>query len=73
MAVVDADLMFRYIGNGTNSRISDGGVWNKCSLCEAITGNKLNLPDTEPLSSRTTPTPYMFVADDAFGLKALLD
>ena len=38
--------------------VSDGGVWNKCSLCEAITGNKLNLPDTEPLSSRTTPIPY---------------
>ena len=75
MAVVDADLMFRYIDIGTNGRISDGGsgVWNKCSLCEAITGNKLNLSDTEPLSSRNTPIPYMFVADDAFGLKTLLD
>ena len=77
MAVVDAHLMFRYIDIGTNGRISDGGsgVWNKCSSCEAITGNKLNLPDTEPLSSRNTPIPYMymFVTDDAFRLKALLD
>ena len=52
MAVVDADLIFRYIDIGTNGRISDGGVWNKCSLCEAITGNELNLPDTESLSSK---------------------
>ena len=73
MTVVDADLMFRYIDVGTNDRIRDGGVWNKCSLCEAITGSKLNLPDTEPLLSRNTPILYAFVADDAFGLKALLD
>ena len=59
MAVVDADLMFRDIDIGTNGRISDGGVWNKCSLCEAITGNKLNIPDTEPLSSRNTPIPIV--------------
>ena len=72
MAVVDADLMFRYIDIGTNGRISDGGVWNKCSLCKAITGNKLNIPDAEPLPSRNTPIPYVFVADDAFGLKPYL-
>lgn len=72
MAVVDADLLFRYVDVGTNGRISDGGVWNKCTLCMKVAQNSLNFPDPEPLPMMNKPIPYVLVADDAFGMKPFL-
>ncbi|XP_067320953.1 uncharacterized protein, partial [Anolis sagrei] len=69
LAVVDANYKFRYIYVGTQGRISDGGVWNKCNLKELIDVNTLDMPPAHPLPGQDIPTPYVFLADDAFRLK----
>ncbi|KAJ8353296.1 hypothetical protein SKAU_G00208630 [Synaphobranchus kaupii] len=69
MALVDADLQFVYVDVGTNGRVSDGGVWNKTTLCQALMGNKLHIPPPSPLPGRIKPVPFVVVADAAFSLK----
>ncbi|KAK6470744.1 protein ALP1-like, partial [Huso huso] len=69
MALVDADLKFLYVDIGTNGRVSDGGVWNKCTLSQALQDNSLHLPQPSALPLGTDPVPYVVVADEAFGLK----
>ncbi|XP_023229229.1 uncharacterized protein LOC111629543 [Centruroides sculpturatus] len=59
----------RYVDVGTQGRISDGGVWNKCNLKELIDVNALDIPPAHPLPGQDIVTPYVFLADDAFGLK----
>nr|XP_060636292.1 uncharacterized protein LOC132777828 isoform X2 [Anolis sagrei ordinatus] len=62
-------ITLRYIDVGTQGRISDGGVWNKCNLKELIDVNTLDMPPAHPLPGQDIPTPYVFLADNAFGLK----
>ena len=69
MALADADLKFIYIDVGTNGRISDGGVWAKCGLSQALEENTLRRPPPTGLPGRQLPVPYAVVADEAFGLK----
>lgn len=66
MAISDASYKFLYIDVGSNGRISDGGVFRKCSFNDALINNKINLPSPEPLPLRNVPVPYVLVADDAF-------
>lgn len=70
MALVDADLQFIYVDVGTNGRVSDGGVWKKTTLCQALMENKLHIPPPSPLPSRSKPVPFVVVADAAFALKS---
>lgn len=72
LALTDANYKFTYIDVGCDGRISDGGVFNRCSLANAIETNALNLPDATPLQNRNKPVPYVIVADDAFALKPYL-
>ncbi|CAG2233049.1 unnamed protein product [Mytilus edulis] len=69
MAAVDASYRFIYVDVGTNGRTSDGGTFQNCSLNQALECNDLNIPEPTPLPSRNKPTPYVFVADEAFPLK----
>ena len=68
MAIVDAQYKFLYIDVGCNGRISDGGVFQRCSLYEAIQTDDLEFPQTVPLPERNTCIPYFFVGDDAFAM-----
>ena len=68
LALVDADLKFRFVDVGTNGRISDGGVWSKSALKSAIEVNTLNIPDAQQLPGTNVLVPYVVVADDAFPL-----
>lgn len=72
MALANANYKFTYIDVGCNGRISDGGVFNRCSLSNAMDTNSLNLPEATPLPNRDEPVPYVIVADDAFALKNYL-
>lgn len=40
---------------GVNGRVSDGGVWNRTDLCDALENGKVNLPMPQPLPNRTQP------------------
>lgn len=72
MALVDASYKLLYIDVGCNGRVSDGGVFNNCTLSTALMNNTLNFPSALPLPGRAKPVPYVVVADDAFSLKPYL-
>ena len=69
LAVVDAEYKFLYVDVGCNGRVSDGGVFNRCSLYHALETGTVELPPAIPLPGRTQPVPYFFVADDAFAMR----
>ena len=69
MAVAGPDYECIYADVGTNGRISDGGVWNKCSLSQGIEDGSVSLPPRKYLPYGVTKVLYVFVGDDAFALK----
>ncbi len=70
MALCDSNYCFTYAYVGAQGRISDGGVFNSCSLALKIDRGILNLPPPEPLTiNREKFVPYVIVADNAFALK----
>lgn len=69
MALVGADYKFLYIDVGCNGRVSDGGVFNNCSLSSALEENRLGIPSARTLRGRNKQVPFVIVADDAFALK----
>lgn len=52
-----------------NGRISDGGVFGRSLLSNALRTNQLNIPAATPLPGRQTDVPYVIIADDALPLK----
>jgi len=69
LAVVDAEYHFLYVDVGCNGRVSDGGVFNRCSLYHALETGTVGLPPAIPLPGQTQPVPYFVVADDAFAMR----
>ena len=52
--------------------VSDGGVWNKYTLSQAIEDGRISLPPPKCLPHGVHNLPHIFVADDAFALKTNL-
>lgn len=69
LAMADADYRFTYIDVGCKGRISDGGVYNRSTLSQALESNCLNIPTSRCLPDSTEKTPFVILADDAFALK----
>lgn len=69
MAIADAEYKFLYIDVGCNGRVSDGGVFGKCTFQHALDNESLGLPPPQPLLGRVLNVPYLFVADDAFRMQ----
>lgn len=72
MGIADAGYRLIYADVGTNGRMSDGGVFKKCSIAKALEHGHLNLPPPRPLPYRDTPVPFVLVGDDAFAMKPYL-
>lgn len=68
MAVVDSKYKFIYINVGSFGRESDSTIFSKTSFGKKLEEGSMNLPHPQPLSVNTTPLPYVFIADEAFGL-----
>lgn len=66
MALCDADYCVTYSNIGSQGRISDGGVFNNCSLYAALENKNLNLPSDEPLPMREKPVPYVVIGDNVY-------
>lgn len=64
--MADANYRFIYVNIGAKGSASDGGIFNACSLSNALLNNSLNIPNNRALAGRTAPVPYCIVADDAF-------
>jgi len=72
LALVDAGYKFVYIDVGSYGRISDGGVFNSCSLATALQTNTLHIPGDRVLPNSNIICPYVIVADEAFALRRYL-
>ena len=71
LAVCNAKYEFIMDDIGDSGRQSDGSVYNNSHLGYAIENNTLNIPKPEVVGrSPTNILLYVFVADDAFGLKS---
>jgi len=69
IAAAGPDYEYIYADVGTNGRISDGGVWNKCSRSQGREDGSVSLPPPKCPPYGVTEAPYVFVGDDAFALK----
>ncbi|XP_068684921.1 uncharacterized protein [Montipora foliosa] len=49
LAIAGPDCDVLYADVGTNGRVSDGGISNKCCFLKALEGNKLGIPPSRPL------------------------
>lgn len=72
LAVADANAKFIMVDVGAEGRCSDGGVLMDSEIGEALINDTLNLPDSCPIETNGLPLPYVFVADEAFGLSSYM-
>ena len=56
---------------GTNDRVNDSGIWNKCSLLLEIDDGSVKLLEDDYLTN-DCKLPYVFLGDDAFALKEFM-
>ena len=72
MAVAGPNYECLFADVGTNGRVADGGVWNKCSFLKSLERGSLGVPDCKPLPFGQELVPYVVVADDAFALRSFV-
>lgn len=70
MAVVDSNYCFRYIDVGAFGREGESNVLKATDFGKSIYNNTLDLPPLTPIQNDPSkiPMPYVFVADEAFGM-----
>lgn len=68
LGLADANYKFLYADVGTNGRISDGGVFRKSKLFEAMQNNNLKFPEERALPGMQNPLPFVILGDSAFSL-----
>ena len=49
MAIAAPSYKCMYADVGTNSRVNNGGVWNKCGFSKALENQELSIPNTRCL------------------------
>ena len=69
MTVCDAKYKFTLVDIGDTGRQSDGSVYANSILGYAIENGLLNIPQPSKLPQSVRILPYIFIGDDAFGLK----
>ena len=69
MGVCDARYHFVMVDVGDTGRQSDSSVYNNGNVGYAIENNLLGIPKDSKVRNSNRVLPYVFVADDAFGLK----
>lgn len=72
LALVDAQLRFIYVDVETNGRVSDSGVWNKCSLKNYLHRNMLHIPPSAPLPGIQVSFPFVIIGNEGFPLSEKL-
>ena len=72
VAVAGPNYECLYADVGTNGRIADGGVFNKCSLLRCLEEGTLGIPGDKPLPFDEEPLPFVLMGDDAFALRPFL-
>ena len=71
MAIAGPDYKCLYTDVGSNGRVNDSGIWNKCVLLQGILNRTVELPADRMLQNGEN-VPYVFLGDGAFALKEFL-
>ena len=69
MAIAGPSYEYLYADGGTNGRVNDGGVWNKCGFSKALENQELSLPNPRCLPGGVQRIPFVVIGDDAFALE----
>ncbi len=69
-AVAGADYQFLYIDMGHYGSEGDAGILRKSSLGKAMDSGNLNIPSPSRLPDSDIISPYFFIGDQAFPLRA---
>ncbi|XP_047140903.1 uncharacterized protein LOC124815975 [Hydra vulgaris] len=69
LAVCNAKYQFSLLDIGNSGRQSDGSVYANSQLGYAIENDLLDIPQACKVNGTETILPYVFVGDNAFGLK----
>lgn len=74
LSVVDANYKFIYVDVGAGGALNAAGIWDRCSLKQALEMEKnvLNIPQIDKLPFSDEQCPFVLVGDDAFPLKGYL-
>ena len=68
VAVCDASYKFTFIDVGSYGKSSDSTVFKDSVYFKKIKNGTLDIPPASPFSGIVEPMPFIFVADEAFGL-----
>ncbi|XP_030746956.1 protein ALP1-like [Sitophilus oryzae] len=69
MAIVDADYKFTYVDIGAYGKDWDSSVFQHTTFFKMMVNRQLQIPQPSPLHSAGIKNfPFVFVADEAFGL-----
>ena len=71
MAIAGPEYDCLYADVGSNGRVNDSGIWNKCALLQGILNGTVQLPADGMLLNGEN-VPYVFLGDDAFAPKEFL-
>ena len=69
MAFTGPNYECLYADVGTNGKVNDGGVWNKCGFSKALESQKFSIPNPRCLPGGFQRIPFDLIEDDAFALK----
>lgn len=72
LASVDANYRFTTVDVGSMGRFSDGNIFAKSPLGKLLSSGSMDLPEPKQLPGQDTPTPYVFIRDEAFPLMSHL-
>ena len=71
MAIAGPDYECLYADVGSNGRVNDSGIWNKCALLQGILNGTVEFPADGMLGNGGN-VPYVFLGDDSFALNEFL-
>lgn len=69
LGACDANYNFTLVDIGAHGSLSDGAVFKDAEFGQAITNNKLHIPNNTILPGGNVRVNYVFVADEAFPLQ----
>ena len=69
LALCDAEYLFLYVDIGAYGKSSNSTIWKNCNLHKLLDKNELDIPNPQPIHNDGTPLPYVFIGDEAFGLR----
>ena len=72
MAHCGPNYEFIYFDVGCQGRISDGGIFERCSLKKVLVENQAHLPNPSPLPDTDRNKSYHMLRDDTFTLTPYL-